>query len=48
MKQSICTVNYPEIVKYIDKEIVKYNDRCEIPEDFVKTLNDAAELPKWI
>ena len=35
-----------DIIKYVDKEVVKYNDRCEIPEDFVKTLNDAAEQPK--
>jgi len=35
-----------DIIKYVDKEVVKYNDRCEIPNEFVKVLNDAAELPK--
>ena len=35
-----------DIIKYVDKEVVKYNDRCEIPDEFVKVLNDAAELPK--
>ena len=35
-----------DIIKYVDKEVVKYNDRCEIPDEFIKVLNDAAELPK--
>ncbi len=35
-----------EIVKFVEKEVIKYNDRCEIPNDFVKALNDAAEQPK--
>ncbi len=35
-----------DIIKYVDKEVVKYNDRCEIPDEFVKVLNDAAESPK--
>lgn len=41
-----------EIVKYIDREIVKYDERfakgsqCEIPKEFMKALNDAAERPK--
>jgi hypothetical protein len=35
-----------DIIKYVDNEVVKYNDRCEIPDEFVKVLNDAAELPK--
>jgi hypothetical protein len=39
------------ITKYIDREIVKYDDRfvkggvCEIPREFVKAHNDAAEAP---
>ena len=35
-----------DIVKYIDKEIVKYNDKCEIPNQLVDALNKAAEQPK--
>ena len=40
------------ITKYIDKEIVKYDTKfapggeCEIPREFVKAINDAAEAPK--
>jgi hypothetical protein len=40
------------ITKYIDREIVKYDEKfapggqCEIPREFIKALNDAAEVPK--
>jgi len=40
------------ITKYIDKEIVRYDTKfapggeCEIPKEFIKALNDAAEAPK--
>ena len=40
------------ITKYIDREIVKYDEKfapggqCEIPKEFIKALNDAAEAPK--
>ena len=30
-------------VKYIDREIVKYNTRCEIPEEFTQTHNQAVK-----
>ena len=33
-------------VEYIDREIVKYDTKCEIPKDLVKLLNEAAEQPK--
>lgn len=35
-----------EVVKYVDREVVKYDSRCEIPKEFVKAHNDAAEPPK--
>jgi uncharacterized membrane protein len=35
-----------EVIKYIDREIVKYDERCEIPNELVNALNDAAEQPK--
>jgi uncharacterized membrane protein len=41
-----------EIVKYVDKEVVKYDTKflpggeCEIPKEFIKAINDAAEAPK--
>jgi hypothetical protein len=34
------------IVKYIDREIVKYDTSCVIPNEFVKALNEATEQPK--
>ena len=41
-----------DIVKYIDKEIVKYDTKflpggqCEIPKEFIEAHNRAAEAPK--
>lgn len=41
-----------DIVKYVDKEVVKYDTKfmpsgqCELPKEFIKALNDAAEPPK--
>ncbi len=31
-----------EIIKYVDREIVKYDNTCKIPNEVVKALNDAA------
>jgi hypothetical protein len=41
-----------DIIKYVDKEIVKYDTKflpggeCEIPKEFIQTHNKAAEAPK--
>lgn len=41
-----------EIIRYIDKEIVKYDTKflpggeCEIPKEFIKAHNDASDKPK--
>lgn len=35
-----------EVIKYIDKEIVKYDETCVIPEEFVIIINKTAEQPK--
>jgi hypothetical protein len=35
-----------DIVKYVDREVVKYDDACKIPQPFIKAHNDAAEAPK--
>ena len=51
-KTQIVRTRGENIVKYIDREIVKYDTKfapggqCEIPKDFIKALNDAAEQPK--
>ena len=40
------------ITKYIDREIIQYDTKfapggqCEIPKEFIKAINDAAEAPK--
>ena len=41
-----------DIIQYVDKEIVKYDvkfapgGQCEIPREFITTINRAAEAPK--
>lgn len=41
-----------DIIKYVDREVVKYDTKflpggiCEIPKEFIKAHNDAAEPPK--
>jgi uncharacterized membrane protein len=41
-----------DIIQYVDREIIKYDTKfapggqCEIPKEFIKALNDAAEPPK--
>jgi hypothetical protein len=41
-----------DIINYIDREVVKYDTKfapggvCEIPKEFIKAINDAAEAPK--
>lgn len=32
--------------QYVDREVVKYNDQCTIPEPFIRAHNNAAEVPK--
>lgn len=34
------------VKQYIDREIVKYNSSCVIPQEFVKAHNDSAERAK--
>ena len=51
-KTEYIKVRGEEIVKYIDREIIKYDERfvsggqCEIPKEFIETLNKAASLPE--
>ena len=35
-----------DIVKYVDREVVKYDSTCVIPKEFVEAHNHAAEPPK--
>lgn len=51
-KQQIIKEKGEEVVKYIDREIVKLDTKflpggqCEIPKEFIKALNDAAKPPE--
>lgn len=35
-----------DVIKYVDREVVKYDSKCEIPQEFVKAHNLAAEKIK--
>jgi hypothetical protein len=35
-----------DVIQYIDREVVKYDERCVIPKEFVEAHNKAAEVAK--
>jgi hypothetical protein len=35
------------IIQYVDREVAKYDSKCEIPVEFVKAHNDAAAQPDF-
>jgi hypothetical protein len=35
-----------DIVKYVDREVIKYDTTCVIPKEFIQVHNRAAEAPK--
>jgi len=41
-KEKVIREKADTIVQYIDREVVKYDTKCEIPKEFVKAVNDAA------
>jgi uncharacterized coiled-coil protein SlyX len=51
-QQKVIKEKGEEIVKYIDREVVKYDTKflpggeCEIPKEFIKSLNEAAKAPE--
>jgi uncharacterized membrane protein len=51
-KTQVIKTRGADIVKYVDREVVKYDTKfapggeCEIPKEFIKAINDAAEAPK--
>lgn len=45
-KLQIVKVRGDETIKYIDKEVIKYDTTCKIPAEFVEAHNRAAEQPK--
>lgn len=45
-KDKIIKERGQDIIKYVETEIVKYNDQCVIPKEFITAINRAAEQPK--
>jgi hypothetical protein len=51
-QQKVIKEKGDEVVKYIDREVVKYDTKflpggeCEIPKEFIKSLNEAAKPPE--
>ena len=51
-KTQVIRIRGETITKYIDREIVRYDEKfaqggiCEIPQEFIKAHNSAAEAPK--
>lgn len=45
-KTEVVKTRGEEIIKFVDREIVKYDSKCEIPSEFIEALNRAAETPK--
>lgn len=45
-KIQIVKMRGEDTVKYIDKEVVKYDSNCVIPKEFVEAHNRATEQPK--
>lgn len=46
VKTQIVKQRGQDIVKYVDREVVKYDTTCVIPKEFVLIHNRAAEAPK--
>jgi len=46
VKTQIVKQRGQDIVKYVDREVVKYDTTCVIPKEFVLSHNQAAEAPK--
>ena len=46
VKTQIVKQRGQDIVKYVDREVVKYDTTCVIPKEFVLVHNRAAEAPK--
>lgn len=45
-KVQVVKVRGQEVIKYVDKEVLKIDSNCVIPPEFVKAHNSATEAPK--
>lgn len=46
VKTQIVKERGQDIVRYVDREVVKYDTNCVIPKEFIAAHNKAAEVPK--
>lgn len=45
-KREVIKQKGEDVVRYIDREIVKYNEVCKLPDEVIKIHNDAAKGPQ--
>ena len=45
-RTQVVKIRGDDIVKYVDREVVKYDSQCVIPAEFVTAHNRAAEKPQ--
>ena len=45
-KDKIVKEKADEIIKYIDNELVKYDNQCKIPQEFITVINNATGVSK--
>lgn len=43
VKREVIKQKANDIIKYVDREIVKYDSKCEIPIEVIDTINKAAK-----
>ena len=42
-KRELVRLQGSEVIKYVDREVVKYDENCKIPEPVVEAHNKAAK-----
>lgn len=42
-KREVVKEKSADIIKYVDREIVKYDNKCEIPREVIDSMNKAAK-----
>jgi len=45
-KTQVVKVRGDDIIRYVDREVVKYDESCKIPKEFTEAINKAAESIK--
>jgi hypothetical protein len=45
-KREVIREKGEEQIRYIDREITKYNEACKMPKEVIATHNEAAKVPK--